>query len=289
MRRCQFVTIPILLALCGHADAYDCDLGAMLYQRALERTSPSARVRLLERSTQACPDPLAFAELAETRLATGDAEGALDALSDAFGASDDPAQQVQIQARMASIYRRQGRLGEAIGAIGAAFDNAPGPVPQWVWDERRAIDTHPDRARLSIAQVDRALTTRGLAARGFNARPKLDVYVHFDYDQDQPNAEGLAQLATLGAALAMRAATSGEEYRLIGHTDIQGSDAYNQGLSERRARGVRDLLASAHPALAERLVSEGRGEREPLYPGDSELDHSLNRRVEVQAYPAPLP
>lgn len=71
---------------------------------------------------------------------------------------------------------------------------------------------------------------------------------------------------------------------VIGHTDSRGSDAYNQSLSERRARAVMDYLIS-RGVPAERLRSEGRSEREPRDSNATEAGRQLNRRVEVYMKP----
>ncbi|MCP5145463.1 MAG: OmpA family protein [Gammaproteobacteria bacterium] len=66
---------------------------------------------------------------------------------------------------------------------------------------------------------------------------------------------------------------------LVGHTDSVGSDAYNQGLSERRARSVRDYLVE-HGVNASMLRVVGRGESEPTATNDTEEGRAENRRVE---------
>ncbi len=67
--------------------------------------------------------------------------------------------------------------------------------------------------------------------------------------------------------------------RIEGHADVRGNEAYNQRLSERRARNVmRALVAQGLPA--ELLVYEGFGSRRPRAQGRSERAHQLNRRVE---------
>ncbi len=71
---------------------------------------------------------------------------------------------------------------------------------------------------------------------------------------------------------------------VVGHTDSVGSEAYNQSLSERRARAVMDYLIS-RGVPADRLRSEGRGEREPRDTNATEAGRQLNRRVEVYVKP----
>jgi len=285
-RPARFAPLSLLLLAAG-ATASDCDRGRALYEAATREAAPQGRVVLLTQSTDACPDPVAFGALAQAHLAAGEPTRALEALRQAADTSDDAAQQVQIHALMARIYLAQGRLPEAIGTIGAAFDRARGPVPDWVLEVRRAVDKHPGRARLSAAGIGQALAVRGLPSKGFTPVPRVDLYILFDFDQDSPNAEGLTQVEALADALTARAAVAGERYRLIGHTDTQGPAAYNQDLSERRAGGLLRLVETRDPRLAGRLVSEGRGETRPLYPGDTKEDHRLNRRVEVAVEPAP--
>jgi outer membrane protein OmpA-like peptidoglycan-associated protein len=65
-----------------------------------------------------------------------------------------------------------------------------------------------------------------------------------------------------------------------GHTCDLGSDAYNFGLSERRAASVREYLV-AHGVAAERLKTRGLGESNPVSPNDGEEGRAQNRRVEL--------
>lgn len=53
---------------------------------------------------------------------------------------------------------------------------------------------------------------------------------------------------------------------VIGHTDRLGSDAYNQSLSEQRARSVADYLV-AKGLFADKVMAEGRGESSPVTGG----------------------
>jgi outer membrane protein OmpA-like peptidoglycan-associated protein len=65
-----------------------------------------------------------------------------------------------------------------------------------------------------------------------------------------------------------------------GHTDSVGSDAYNMGLSERRARTVADQLI-AQGVAAEKVSIEGFGESKPVASNDTEEGRASNRRVEI--------
>lgn len=65
-----------------------------------------------------------------------------------------------------------------------------------------------------------------------------------------------------------------------GHTDSQGSDAYNQSLSERRAAAVRMQLVAGGVAEG-RITSKGFGESQPVASNDTPAGRQQNRRVEV--------
>ncbi|MEZ0494835.1 OmpA family protein [Sphingomonas sp. IW22] len=71
---------------------------------------------------------------------------------------------------------------------------------------------------------------------------------------------------------------------VYGHTDSVGSDAYNQGLSERRASAVADYLTSRGVQSA-RLGTRGYGETQPAASNDTEEGRAENRRVEIKLVP----
>lgn len=64
-----------------------------------------------------------------------------------------------------------------------------------------------------------------------------------------------------------------------GHTDDQGSDAYNQKLSDQRAKSVLDYLVGKG-IDAKRLTSKGFGESKPIASNETEDGKEQNRRVE---------
>ena len=65
-----------------------------------------------------------------------------------------------------------------------------------------------------------------------------------------------------------------------GHTDSTGSDAYNQELSQRRARSVSNELVSRGIASS-RFEVIGRGEAFPVAGNDTAAGRQQNRRVEI--------
>ena len=67
---------------------------------------------------------------------------------------------------------------------------------------------------------------------------------------------------------------------VAGHTDSIGTEAYNMGLSERRANAVKDYLVSKG-VKASRLTAKGYGETQPVASNDTEAGRAENRRVEL--------
>ncbi len=71
---------------------------------------------------------------------------------------------------------------------------------------------------------------------------------------------------------------------VYGHTDATGSDAYNQGLSERRATAVADYLAG-RGVQAARIGTRGYGKTQPIASNDTDAGRAANRRVEIKIVP----
>jgi outer membrane protein OmpA-like peptidoglycan-associated protein len=103
-----------------------------------------------------------------------------------------------------------------------------------------------------------------------------DVLFDFDRSTLRPEAD-----AILTPALEMLQADPAMAVEIEGHTDWVGSDAYNDGLSQRRAQAVVEWLV-AHGIARERISAVGRGESEPVATNATAAGRQLNRRVEVR-------
>lgn len=71
---------------------------------------------------------------------------------------------------------------------------------------------------------------------------------------------------------------------VAGHTDSDGSDSFNQDLSQRRAGSVSEYLIS-QGILPVRLETVGFGEAQPIAENNSAEGKQLNRRVEITLLP----
>lgn len=71
---------------------------------------------------------------------------------------------------------------------------------------------------------------------------------------------------------------------VMGHTDSDGTEAYNQALSERRAASVANYL-SAHGVQQARVATKGFGEMKPIASNETVEGKAANRRVEIKLVP----
>jgi OOP family OmpA-OmpF porin len=101
--------------------------------------------------------------------------------------------------------------------------------------------------------------------------------VHFDFDKATLKPEAMAILDKAAALLAKHERVVVE---VAGHTDSMGPDAYNQKLSERRAKAVQDYLVNKG-VRASRLSAKGYGESMPVASNDTDAGRAENRRVEL--------
>jgi len=101
--------------------------------------------------------------------------------------------------------------------------------------------------------------------------------VYFDFDKATIKPEGKAVLNEAAALLKKHERVVVE---VAGHTDSVGSEAYNQGLSERRANSVKQYLTE-QGVTATRLTARGYGEAQPVASNDTKEGRAENRRVEL--------
>jgi outer membrane protein OmpA-like peptidoglycan-associated protein len=102
--------------------------------------------------------------------------------------------------------------------------------------------------------------------------------VNFDFNTAQLRADASAILDDAVAILKRYPALKVE---VAGHTDSNGADAYNQRLSENRAKAVMDYFVGKGVDAAQ-LSAKGYGESEPVADNATADGRAQNRRVELR-------
>lgn len=137
--------------------------------------------------------------------------------------------------------------------------------------------------KLQLPQISPdSLRSNAIAVEGRRERAQqsssIDLQVNFEYASAKLTTDARIVLDNLGSALADQSLRT-SRFRIGGHTDARGSDAYNLALSRRRARSVAQYLMREHRIDAVRLDVEGFGRSQLLDPGNPE--GAVNRRVQI--------
>ena len=170
-----------------------------------------------------------------------------------------------------------GAVGAAVGAatgstargaiIGAAVGGVAGAV----------IGAQMDKQRDELADDLEGATVERY---GEGVLVTFDSGLLFDFDSSVVKGAARSNLTDLANSLREYPDT---EVLIVGHTDSQGSDSYNQGLSERRSVAAKNFLVS-QGVPTDRIRTEGLGESEPVASNDTDAGRSQNRRVEVAIF-----
>ena len=100
----------------------------------------------------------------------------------------------------------------------------------------------------------------------------------FDFDKSVLKPEGKAKLDDL----VSKVKSIGLEVIIaVGHTDVVGTDAYNQKLSVNRAEAVKAYLVTKG-IEKNRVYTEGKGKNSPVADNKTSEGRAKNRRVEVE-------
>lgn len=136
-------------------------------------------------------------------------------------------------------------------------------------DQASASAARADSLEAQLADLNAKKTERGLVLTLGD--------VLFDTGQATLKSGAYATLDRLATALRE---SSGRKVLIEGHTDNVGSDASNQGLSERRAQAVQSALTQRGVERSQ-LSALGKGENFPIASNDSADGRQSNRRVEL--------
>jgi outer membrane protein OmpA-like peptidoglycan-associated protein len=102
--------------------------------------------------------------------------------------------------------------------------------------------------------------------------------IYFDYNQASIRAEYHSYLKEL---IRMVKSHSDLRIEITGHTDADGSDAYNLALSKKRSEALLSFF-SANGLPKDRVVIQYKGEKEPVDQNQTDEGKQRNRRVDFR-------
>lgn len=101
--------------------------------------------------------------------------------------------------------------------------------------------------------------------------------IHFGYDQDQPLPSEASKLANF---VEVAKDHPDSTFKLVGNTDSDGTNAYNDDLSKRRVDNVAKY-AENNGVDASKMNLEYKGKRDPVADNSTEQGKADNRRVDI--------
>jgi len=152
------------------------------------------------------------------------------------------------------------------------------------------VDTQTIFHYLRITDLKRVCNSK-TAGADIDAIAAINSVISFDMNADVLFDVGKALLKpqaekTLDSISKIIKQIGRAKLSIKGHTDSDGSVAYNYGLSYNRCYAVREKLKNILANSVDLSYQiDGLGESQPKVPNDSEKNKQLNRRVEITLLP----
>ena len=169
-------------------------------------------------------------------------------------------------------------IGSGVGALsGALIGNSIDNTNDSLDDQDQRIAAR-DRQIEENRRLIEDLKRRGVDVRSSERGVVVNLPdVLFEFDSARLSREARK---TIGEIAEVVKQTSGRRIAVEGHTDSVGTVAYNQRLSEGRARSVADELG-VHGVNETSVSVRGFGESDPIASNSTAVGRQRNRRVEV--------
>jgi OmpA-OmpF porin, OOP family len=145
-----------------------------------------------------------------------------------------------------------------------SFNEEKNPTATHQWKKQFVRDYKKGYAAPEIRELER---------KNFVFKP-----IYFDHDQHDIKPEYFDYLNKMARVLDGH---SDLRIKVTGHTDAVGSDEYNIGLSERRARAIKAYFLS-QGIPADKLEIDFKGKRQPIDSNETPEGKQRNRRVDFE-------
>jgi len=173
------------------------------------------------------------------------------------------------------------RAQQGVTAAQAADQKATqaGAAAQTAQNAAQAADRKADTANQGVQTANNRINTleSRIANLGDNYTESEKQTVTFKYNSSVLNDQAKSTLDRIAGGVG----NTGYMIELQGYTDSRGTEAYNIGLSQRRAEAVERYLVSKKIPLY-RISIVGLGKEDPVADNKNEQGRSQNRRVEIR-------
>ena len=148
-----------------------------------------------------------------------------------------------------------------------------------------------DEVSLSKCNMAYGMMTRTPAVRAATPMPQAQApaprpeictaqapgLIFFEFDSANPQQDAVE---TVEYVVENAPACNWTRFTVVGHTDRAGSNAYNEGLSQRRADAIESLM-TARGISGAAISTQAQGEETPRVPTADGVRELQNRRVEI--------
>ncbi|MGV6825588.1 MAG: OmpA family protein [bacterium] len=171
-----------------------------------------------------------------------------------------------------------------VDSAGSEVKSSSGECVRWSkkTDDKRVNCGYP----APVAEVVTATQEIVAAPTAATVTTTVDEYISmtaailFKFDSAELSDDGKAVINERIGKYKGRVKRS-MDLEVVGHTDSSGPEAYNMGLSVRRAQAVADYIESQTIIPHNEIKVTGKGESEPVASNDTREGRSANRRVVV--------
>jgi outer membrane protein OmpA-like peptidoglycan-associated protein len=200
------------------------------------------------------------------------------------GLGQSQAAKVQPESTVAALRGARGTAIDVVPRNSTTSATEPGAGEGAHLDQRGILGGVPAVLTLADLPREKRLRVQGLVA---DLHSKLDERglmttvpgeLLFAVGRDEVQADAYAALVKLAELIRLY---DNRQVLIVGHTDADGNEAYNQELSERRAELVKQILVENFDLAADRLSTEGAGETRPIASNATPEGRAANRRVEI--------
>lgn len=171
--------------------------------------------------------------------------------------------------RYAQIAREQGERAKLQTQISSAEERRRELQLQMRSSEAAQAKREAEELRQQLKAMQAEQTERGMVLTLGD--------VLFDFNRANLKSAGLQTVNRLAEFMSRY---ENRRVRVEGYTDSTGDASYNRGLSQRRAREVRDALTDMGIS-GDRIETRGFGEAYPVASNDTAAGRQRNRRVEI--------